>query len=803
MMNTTTPSITGVTVRGENMPYRLADLDALEQEIQSGLHNSRLVCELSFDEHLRERLLEAMTDLRDAGLAGNGSTLRTFYPATTAAYLVVEGVFRFEAGNYWGNLEVSGLNPLVLGPTFEAAIRRLRLETFEQITQDGGLRFLAPILAHGGIPKYCLGDFFRVLLEELRRGGIDAADVLSRWRASPARLAGVDKPVGRFLLYGGAVSADLLQRCIEMVRECPPGTEQIDSARFGLPDYVCAGYGGFDDQQKRIATAGLRSVVPRPYVLIDPYSATGPMLLLPAAAREVAGGYWTVVAGETGARYRVTSEDRLVPLPPVLAWAVELYSSSGERVRSFPLGGLSGSGTLFFYCDDGRLVSDLSRLRSASVWLLSRCGEVGQPHNGISGKSLIPTEQAPLLAGAWSGFCFAAYDLTDVPRLRIGEPNADEMLWVRVRREEIVLVDEPVAGVRSDPEGLPVYAEIPRLRISGLGQGEANARWSAQIECNGESVSFNGPELAGYGENVLKQALARGIPTEIRVRVLGSLGSDFRAHFIVIPGLEIKRPQSLILPDSPPQTVTVRAGTLGPARLAVPEGADSVAYEVPSDDGRVFSLRIMVPRLQWAAITEGLKHGELGQAPVRLSAQALADDETALLVVRTRRPGTPLSLRLCDGALTLQEETAYAAGEEGRWTFDLRRFGDTVRVAEKPTLLLRLQVDWREVHLGEVRSDLEVFDLESTCYTAPGITCIHLCFQQRRAFRNRVARLWPLSEPWRPPVEEPIPDDVCDVILRGPADLIPPGLYVAEITVDDGWIQLARPDRLAPATLEL
>jgi hypothetical protein len=110
--------------------------------------------------------------------------LRISFPAVLVTYLVSEGIENYQAGSYWPNLTVPGLQPLALGPAFERAIESLGLEDFDHLAEDGALRFVAPILAHGGVPKYSVDDFFRLLLGEVRRyGNAEAADLVAIWRA--------------------------------------------------------------------------------------------------------------------------------------------------------------------------------------------------------------------------------------------------------------------------------------------------------------------------------------------------------------------------------------------------------------------------------------------------------------------------------------------------------------------------------------------------------------------------------------------------------------------------------------------
>ena len=150
----------------------------------------------------------------------------------------------------------------------------------------------------------------------------------------------------------------------------------------------------------------------------------------------------------------------------------------------------------------------------------------------------------------------------------------------------------------------------------------------------------------------------------------------------------------------------------------------------------------------------------------------------------------------------IQTEHARTAGDDGRWAFDLRRFADTIRTAEKPVLHLRLQAGGSDVLLGEIQSDPEFSNIKVHCRPMLGYVALHLQFEQKRSFPDRVARLWPLSIPWRAPIPTAIRDGSCDVSFVLPAEDIPPGTYAAEIAVDDPWLTPRRPARGAPSTAE-
>jgi hypothetical protein len=148
----------------------------------------------------------------------------------------------YSGGDFWSGVqEVTGPLPAnaqsEMGQIFEKVLRQHA--NLVRIHDLGTAhRYVTPILAHGGIPDYCLDDFFKNVLSPAVTGKLefsgDAEDLIKEWLAQPSLVAFTDKPVRRFFLYGGAPARDFLQRCLDMA-----AAEDVDqAAEFGLPQRV-------------------------------------------------------------------------------------------------------------------------------------------------------------------------------------------------------------------------------------------------------------------------------------------------------------------------------------------------------------------------------------------------------------------------------------------------------------------------------------------------------------------------------------------------------------------------------------
>jgi hypothetical protein len=145
---------------------------------------------------------------------------------------------------------------------------------------------------------------------------------------------------------------------------------------------------------------------------------------------------------------------------------------------------------------------------------------------------------------------------------------------------------------------------------------------------------------------------------------------------------------------------------------------------------------------------------------------------------------------------TLAVLSASTAGEDGRWAFDLRRFSDAIGASAEPLFSLVLTVNGREVDVGTVRAELDVAGLTVHQRLAGGETTLTMTWHEQRPLRRRVIRLWSVTLPWQPPITALVDDAARGVatLSRGESE-IPPGCYLAELGVDDGWTTTLRRPR--------
>ena len=307
-----------------------------------------------------------------------------------------------------------------MGTGFKSAVKTLELRSFDDLVAgEGAVEYVARILAHGGIPRYCLSDFFGALHSGIRQAG-SAEDLLSLWRTRPERLANLDKPIGRFLRYGGDEARDLVVRCTELVDETLALGRVPAADEVGLPEYLVEEYGRWRRRSAAAHPVSRRVSVARPRVEIDPWSTTGPHLVLPAFGD--VDSWWRVVGDSSVPREIRAAElrEQLVRLEPSRSWDVT-FESKGVAQRLFTFEAFGELPVLLFDPTSASLVRDPLNLRLDTVVCLYP-EDASLEAVAPDGSSLGPPrelERYPPPTGEWRGFRLCCFDLEDVARLRI------------------------------------------------------------------------------------------------------------------------------------------------------------------------------------------------------------------------------------------------------------------------------------------------------------------------------------------------------------------------------------------------
>lgn len=786
------------------------DWDELEADLRERLRGRRLVAEIGIGADTLEDCERALEGL----LRTNGGDLERAarnYPHLMVTYLVAHGVYEYSAGSFWKSATLPGAGVRLGQQAVKELLPKMGMETFQDLVAgDNAQPYVGPLLAHGGIPKYCLDDFFGLVERDMTAAGGDAQELLAHWRARRTSFLNIDVPVRRFLLYGGPLAVDLLDRVLDLIRAYQDTGMVLKPDEIGLPPYIVLGFKrNAEHFARRPGAATTTRRIRRAQVVFDPWSPLGIEVVLPPVPHSLEGAFWRVSGGDEVRRVDASHyEERSLALARSKAWTVELHHGIRTEL-SQQFEGFGDYPALFFDPDNGNLLVPASGLRRESVVVLT---PEGGSVLGIDtdGTQVAPhlVEELPALTGAWSSYQARHIALDGLRLLDVAEQaetapdRAGRRVSVQPPAERPQLVTEPVPSV-STSEGLPVFDRVPVLSVPVLGELQAS-QWMVRISVDGQvhrvSLADMPPTEGGFDLS----GLVRQTHVPIHLVVQGSLGSDLRTSFVVVPGLQISRPERLIFPGDP--TGSVRAvladGTV--VTEAVPERSDEVPVVVGNATTQECALVVRVARVMWAVTDDSGRFSTM--APDRLHiVDADIERGVAALAVRTGDRDHPLQLVLRAGNENLQRTDIVRPGrQEGRWIFDLARFADNVRQSDAAAFELTLDVGARPVTVATIGRTLDIRRLEAHSRVAADAVFVHIEMDMRRAVQGRVLRFWPLDRVWAPPHAVALPDDTTDAFdVDADVEQLPPGRYLVQLALDDGWSRPRFPGIGEPGTTVL
>ena len=775
-----------------------------ERRLREMLKGKRLVGELDLSH--RGRALE-MAKWVFNGVTRTGAYERLkHYPAVTAVFLAAEGGRCYDDGTFWPNIEslqdASAQERSIVGKTFEEAVRQLGLEDFGETLEAGRwLRYVTPILLHGGIPASCAHDAAQLIMADMREGVREGADLIDGVLRSTSRWAQLDRPLQRFFTYGGDFACDLVERMTAAVLDISAigldDAQQLVSElaeELGLPEHLLQALidgGAVGEVRRRRA--------PRPLVRIDRYSCSGPHVALPPVGGR---GEWLLTGSSTSRHAALQREAYEVPLlPSRRGWTITLRSNAAESRALFKG---HPNAAAYIFEPGGQLARDQRRLRGDVALLLVAKDVEVLCRNGVPAPL---AEELPARGEPWNGWKLLSFDLSDTDALVLHSGNAGSETPVRlpVSRPPLgpSITTDPVAAV-SGPMGCDVYADAPCVaEPEGTEPSRWRVRWRSEKETSPPATAV----LDDLPHGTNGRSLAPRLPTEDSfcgtLEIVGPLGSDLRKRFAVVRGLRVTTPDRVIGPEEAVEVMvdadcvlTCPGGYSGRSvRIHFKPGCESVALLA---DG--VPLTVTVPRLSWVATYRGMSAAALGRERQQIGLDEIESGEAESLLVRCGRPAS-IAVELHGHELLQRAEASQSVGDQGRWAFPLSLFRDTISASGLTRMSLELQADGTRAEAAVVVARHEVSSLHvDVADVEAGEVLIDMAWHENRRFRNRQLRLWSQHRIWEQPVCASIPDDAdgsFDCVVEAPE-----GPYLAEIALRDDWTTPRRPERGA-ASVEI
>lgn len=729
---------------------------------------------------------------------------------------------------------------------------KYNLPTFEQTR---GHRYVTPILLHGGIPKDFLYDFFDFLQRcevDPHQITVDPQSLLSVWRReADTYLAGLPRPVSRFLKYGGSVAEDFVDRCLDLFYE-------EFSDEVSLPNRVVTSFKQWQAEkgvQTRLTAPRVR--LHKPILTLAPYT-TGIGLFLPAqqfpsraAPNKLAWQinldgrqYQTVTCRlqrvEGGYQFAVHQE---VTLPPATRYTFCLEADD-EPLQSWELSGFADELPLLVFepFDDyeGDALVDQEKVKPGKRWL-------AYPHNfqwqktGNSRKLF----DLPRLTGDWHDYKLEAWHLESGEMILQSDDGTRQTFTIiqeRVRKRPHLAGGNrlPIPAAVSNfplyigrPPELKIYTHQPHrwqviLRSAGKAQPERRQSFKlSQIPhkslTDGISVDLAMPDLLGEAPVGKFELVLRG-----------PLGQTYHFGLRLIPTLEFEGLDKLYLQDTnepahfqfscdddteirqnPPQSGVV----VHPPRLvdgqkrykveAIPD-IKQLTLQLRHNSGVIIPLTIPIHRLRWGlhdvqAETEVNWQTE----PTALFPGAITQGELWVDIPVLKDYPLHVGWQLIDTAGEIQREVAPAdqpVQRHQKWSLD--EATDVWRERQE-TLCWQLVVqtgDSDDVLLIPAFYLLPQPDFGNLLYewgTVGQQTELVLMWEQPQSGSYQL-QLWPLDRSW---LREPIRlrfDGAGDLAnWQLPREQLPAEAYLAELVAYNPWQSTLprRPKRGDPNTL--
>lgn len=712
---------------------------------------------------------------------GSGSTLLRRFPAVHVLTTTRVATDHY-AAMFWPQLcERAGIpkDPNVQhewGTAYIHNLRQLGLPTFDDV-EDRGSRFVGPILMHSGVPTYCLPDLLRLARDRRRlMPGLTPESFVdwARERARQDRMRHIDKPVQRFLRYGGEFAVDVVDRVFELLDVVSAGgsgddvelPQRFRDAAIGLRD------GGESLAAPTGAAGEFLAVAPRRATLmLDPYGR-GPFVRLPSIpAADEGQVVWVVGADAEEERvpslalmpgYREPTPQVDVPVNrPVRQLTARL---EGSAVLDLTVPVVDNDRPILVFDEEGVQLGLGSPLRRGAVWVLhpSTHPLEAPASDKIMARAALPP--------GWDGWELALLDLDGVQQLRLTEGPTVE---VQARAVPRIHMPEPVAGART-MSGDAIFAHLPEIELPDL--GDDGPSWSVSLVDHTGTVVVR-QDVSSEADCARVWASAPpSLCGEVHLRIRGPWGRTASRRFTVVQGLTV---------DSEPawRRMTGRGLTPAVITLSVSSGVRISTHRLELDTRQVRRVvtvstgpeklpLVVEPAHMSVSHLTPTKTGRESVTALTLQTEAVLDDP-GVLVVKTGTQASPaLHVHGSQGFLQTVEPSATTGGSTN-YRFVLNQITDTLRAEQQ----LRLSLD-REgtltvarVRPGRLFSTMSIEGAQLVLGGAPpieGLTAI--CYRA--------------TAPWTSAEVLPVTDGV----VKLPESLVGVGPLLVHVRVEDPWV---------------
>lgn len=768
-----------------------------------------------------ERLFALIKDAANKSIEKN-------YPVSFSYFLVLIGINDYKGGEYWSsiwkelNLPTTNINRQThWGNLFLSVLKEYKLPEFED---ERSHKYVTPILGHGGIPTYCLPDFFEKLLLPIINGEIGSAstsieEILQEWKLHSSLYMTADKPVYRFLLHGGKVANDFLSRCIQVAQDIIDGNDLDESFEHSqIPERVIEEFKEWYAKSKDRVKKTTVQIKP-PKIVFDEIEIKIKCLIpeqsLPEDCKSPTYELYTdnkPITSQKVKSYRYSNktiiDETEFILPPANKYSVRLINNN-LPIRQWEFVGLRDeSSWMAFFDDHDRSIIKKEMLPRSSLWLVYNHTLKINATNSI-------IEEPVFLTRQWKDFKFVRINTESSNDISLLNSAGEPTLLPLSSSKEPYLDKDSLPGL--DLDGYPMFTEtLPSIYIP-FDKSEDLLQWIVTIKTIRKQQNIKrvfrlsdichivnqSEAVINLSDNLLIGEMPFGI---FNIRLRGRLGNDKEFTFGFIKQFDYahekraffmadESPIILIetIPDIsflPTECCKILKQENGYYETLVEEGVVRATLEVLHDESN-FMLSFEIPRLMWKI--QGLendKHLGWHSDEFEIPIDDLQSNQDMSLIIRANlNDGERCSLQIKES--DHEEEKSFRMG---RVKFDLTPFTDSISGAGLPIVslllkfnnptyfdanrcILKVRTEWTIEHdtfsfLDEINGDRRML-------------CID--WKEKKPVKNRILRLWDCSRPWKEPREYQIEDGKKEIIIEEKLDVLPSGSYRAEFTVVNEW----------------
>lgn len=483
----------------------------LEQRLRLQMKRMTLLCEASFNKEQHAETVSVFSEaIARLGPDPGRRFLRDQFPMTYAVWLANEAFYSFSGGAFWpavlGKIGIEHPNAYSakFGADFVKLLDRFGLPRFRRLNTHWS--YLGPILAHGGIPKSCLPEYFDSVLPKAIARGVYSREGFETLQNDLPKLR-LTRAVEWFIMFGDSVAEDFVRRSADLYRAQVAG-EDVEAAAARLPERVRVAFDEWWTSERRSGAVSVSNRPRRPVLTFDPWD--GVHLTMPSqACVGQAGVLWRIqvdsappediradrLPGETVSEVR-----QVIFASPFGALGVRLIVEGREEGFWAFEGVTQQRPALFFEPDSSRVLTRGS-LSGAKLGVVYPKGSRVVGYRAAAEVDPPSVGALPPLRLGWAGFVASVLDFAGCDQVAALDANGAKQFHHDLR--EVDAYPPQLVTSTTEPQrtrdGLMAYeSKPPRIRITlAPGESPAHARgsWTMRVAVSGQHTDSRSTRL--------------------------------------------------------------------------------------------------------------------------------------------------------------------------------------------------------------------------------------------------------------------------------------------------------------------